>query len=43
MEIDAQFMAPLALARAKGVATPLLELAAALVAHKAAAKGLYAT
>jgi 2-dehydropantoate 2-reductase len=43
MEIDAQFMAPLALARAKGVATPVLELAAALVAHKAAAKGLYAT
>ena len=41
MEIDAQLMAPLALARAAGVATPLLELAAALVAHKAAAKGLY--
>lgn len=41
MEVDAQLMAPLALARQAGVATPLLELAAALVAHKAAAKGLY--
>jgi 2-dehydropantoate 2-reductase len=42
MEIDAQIMAPLALARGKGVPTPTLDLAAALVAHKAAAKGLYA-
>jgi 2-dehydropantoate 2-reductase len=42
MEIDAQIMAPLALARDKGVPTPTLDLAAALVAHKAAAKGLYA-
>ena len=41
MEIDAQLMAPLALARHKGVPTPTLDLAAALVAHKAAAKGLY--
>jgi 2-dehydropantoate 2-reductase len=41
MEIDAQIMAPLALAREKGVPTPTLDLAAALVAHKAAAKGLY--
>jgi len=41
MEIDAQLMAPLALAREKGVPAPSLELAAALVAHKAAAKGLY--
>jgi 2-dehydropantoate 2-reductase len=41
MEIDAQLMAPLALARQKGVPTPTLDLAAALVAHKAAAKGLY--
>ena len=41
MEIDAQLMAPLALARQKGVATPTLDLAAALVAHKAAGKGLY--
>ena len=43
MEVDAQLMAPLALARQKGVATPTLDLAAALVAHKAAAKGLYAS
>jgi 2-dehydropantoate 2-reductase len=42
MEIDAQLMAPLALARQAGVPAPMLELAAALVAHKAAAKGLYA-
>ncbi len=42
MEIDAQIMAPLALARGKGVPTPTLDLAAALVAYKAAAKGLYA-
>jgi 2-dehydropantoate 2-reductase len=41
MEIDAQIMAPLALARQKGVPTPTLDLAAALVAYKAAAKGLY--
>ena len=41
MEIDAQLMAPLALARQAGVPAPMLELAAALVAHKAAAKGLY--
>jgi 2-dehydropantoate 2-reductase len=42
MEIDAQITAPLALARQKGVPTPTLDLAAALVAYKAAAKGLYA-
>jgi 2-dehydropantoate 2-reductase len=41
MEIDAQIMAPLALARRQGVPTPTLDLAAALVAYKAAAKGLY--
>jgi ketopantoate reductase len=41
MEIDAQFMAPLALARQKGVPVPTLETVAALVAFKAAAKGLY--
>ncbi|MGQ0545243.1 MAG: ketopantoate reductase family protein [Betaproteobacteria bacterium] len=41
MEIDSQLMAPLALARQKGVPTPTLDMAAALVAHKAAAKGLY--
>ena len=39
MEIDAQLTAPLALARQKGVPTPTLDLAAALVAYKAAAKG----
>jgi 2-dehydropantoate 2-reductase len=41
MEVDAQLMAPLAMARQKGVATPALDLAAALVAYQAAAKGLY--
>ena len=41
MEIDAQLMAPLALARQKGVPVPTLETVAALVAFKAAAKGLY--
>jgi len=41
MEIDAQLMAPIAMARQKGVPTPTLDLAAALVAYKAAAKGLY--
>ena len=41
MEIDAQITAPLALARQTGVPTPTLDLAAALVAYKAAAKGLY--
>jgi 2-dehydropantoate 2-reductase len=42
MEVDAQLTAPLALARQKGVPVPTLELAAALVAYKAAAKGLFA-
>jgi 2-dehydropantoate 2-reductase len=41
MEVEAQLMAPLALARESGVATPALEAIAALVAHKAAARGLY--
>jgi 2-dehydropantoate 2-reductase len=41
MEVEAQLMAPLAFARAKGVPAPALEAVAALVAHKAAAKGLY--
>ena len=41
MEIEAQLMAPLDLARAAGVEAPVLEAIAALVAHKAAAKGLY--
>jgi 2-dehydropantoate 2-reductase len=41
MEIDAQLMAPLAMARQKGVPVPALETVAALVAFKAAARGLY--
>ena len=41
MEIEAQLMAPLALARAASVAAPTLEVLVALAAHKAAAKGLY--
>lgn len=41
MEIEAQLMAPLALARAAGVATPTLDTLVPLAAHKAAAKGLY--
>jgi len=41
MEIDAQLMAPLELARAKGVEAPTLEAIVSLVAHKAIAKGLY--
>jgi len=41
MEIDAQIMMPLDFARAAGVAAPTLEALAALLAHKARAKGLY--
>ncbi|HEX6317796.1 MAG TPA: 2-dehydropantoate 2-reductase [Burkholderiales bacterium] len=41
MEIEAQLMAPLALARAANVAAPTLEVLVALAAHKAAARGLY--
>jgi 2-dehydropantoate 2-reductase len=41
MEVEAQLMAPLSFARSKGVSAPTLETVAALVAHKAAAKGLY--
>jgi len=41
MEIEAQVMAPLAFARAAGVAAPAFEIAAALAAHKAAVRGLY--
>jgi 2-dehydropantoate 2-reductase len=41
MEIDAQLTAPLAMARAAGVATPTLDTLVALCAHKAASKGLY--
>ena len=41
MEIEAQLMAPLALARAANVATPTLDIVLPLAAHKAMAKGLY--
>jgi 2-dehydropantoate 2-reductase len=41
MEIESQFMAPLAFARAAGVATPTLDTLTRLAAFKAAAKGLY--
>ena len=41
MEIEAQLMAPLALARAADVATPTLDALVPLAAFKAAAKGLY--
>jgi 2-dehydropantoate 2-reductase len=41
MEVEALLAAPLAFARAAGVAAPTLETIVALVAYKAAAKGLY--
>jgi 2-dehydropantoate 2-reductase len=41
MEIEAQLVAPLALARKAGVNTPTLEMIVPLAAHKAASKGLY--
>ena len=41
MEIEAQLMAPLALARAAKIHTPTLDVLVPLVAAKAAAKGLY--
>ncbi len=41
MEVEAQLMAPLAFARAAGVAAPVLETVAPLVAFKAASRGLY--
>jgi ketopantoate reductase len=41
MEVEAQFIAPLALARAAKVPTPTLEMIIPLAAHKAASKGLY--
>lgn len=41
MEIECQLMAPLAMAKAAGVDAPVLEALSTLVAHKAAAKGLY--
>jgi len=42
MEIEAQLMAPLALARAAKMHAPLLEVLISLVAAKAEARGLYA-
>jgi 2-dehydropantoate 2-reductase len=42
MEVEAQLVAPLAFARAAGVATPTLDMIIPLAAHKAASKGLYA-
>jgi 2-dehydropantoate 2-reductase len=42
MEVEAQLIAPLALARAAAVATPTLDMVLSLAAHKAASKGLYA-
>jgi 2-dehydropantoate 2-reductase len=41
MEIDALVTAPLAFARAAGIATPLLDLLGALIVDKATRAGLY--
>jgi 2-dehydropantoate 2-reductase len=41
MEVDVQFRAPVAFATAAKVDAPVLETVAALVSHRAAAKGLY--
>jgi 2-dehydropantoate 2-reductase len=41
MEVESLLAAPLAFARAAGVEAPMLEAILALVAYKAAAKGLY--
>jgi 2-dehydropantoate 2-reductase len=41
MEIDAILMAPLAFARAAGVAAPNMEAVVSLAAHRARGKGLY--
>jgi 2-dehydropantoate 2-reductase len=41
MEVEAQLMAPLALARMAKISTPTLDILVPLVAAKAAAKGLY--
>ena len=41
MEIESQLMAPLAFARAAGVATPALDALIPVAAFKAASKGLY--
>jgi 2-dehydropantoate 2-reductase len=43
MEIEAQMVAPLAFARAAGVATPTLDALIPIAVHKAASKGLYTT
>jgi 2-dehydropantoate 2-reductase len=42
MEVEALLKAPLAFARAAGVPTPTLDTIVTLIAHRAAAKGLYA-
>jgi 2-dehydropantoate 2-reductase len=42
MEIEALLKAPLAFARVAGIATPTLDAIVTLIAHRAAAKGLYA-
>jgi 2-dehydropantoate 2-reductase len=41
MEVEAQLLAPLALARTAKVPTPTLDMIIPLAAHKAASKGLY--
>ena len=41
MEVEAQLMAPLALAKMAKIYTPTLDILVPLVAAKAAAKGLY--
>ncbi len=41
MEVDAQYLAPLAFAHAAGIAAPTLEAVAGLVAFRARARGLY--
>jgi 2-dehydropantoate 2-reductase len=43
MEVEAQLGAPLAFARAAGVATPTLDALVSLAVHKAASRGLYTT
>jgi 2-dehydropantoate 2-reductase len=43
MEVEAQLAAPLAFARAAGVATPTLDALVPLAVHKAASRGLYTT
>jgi hypothetical protein len=43
MEVDAQFTAPLAFAKAAGIKTPVLETVAAVISHRAASRGLCST